>query len=156
MRERTRMYLMETEAVKKLLCEVEVGGFATVNSDNSPYVVPVHFVLYDKKIYIHGSLYGQKIDNIKKNAKTSLTVYKMHEIVINDDIDSCNVNTKYESAIVEGEAKLVEDEIEKVFALSKIISKYTPQLDASKLSSDMVKNVAVVAIEIEKITGKYY
>jgi len=156
MRERTQMYLMETKAAKELLHDVVVGGFATINSDNTPYVVPVHFVLSDNKIYLHGASSGQKIDNIKRNAKASLMVYKMHDIVISGDRVPCNVNTKYESAIVDGEAKIVEDEIEKIFALSKIISKYTPQLDASKLSSDMVKDVAVIAIEIENISGKYY
>ena len=156
MRERTRMYLMETKAAKELLHDVEVGGFATINSDNTPYVVPVHFVLSDNKIYLHGATSGQKIDNIKLNSKASLMVYRMHEIVTNKDSVPCNVNTKYESAIVDGSAKIIDDEIEKIFALSKIISKYTPQLDASKLSSDMVKDVAVIAIEIEKITGKYY
>ena len=65
-------------------------------------------------------------------------------------------NTQYESVILAGQASVVEDPGEKAAALALIVQKYTPQLAGRPLPEGMVAGTAVVKIQPQSLTGKYY
>ena len=57
-----------------LLTKVRLGHLATVDSEGSPYVVPVDYKYVDGSIYFHGASKGQKLENIRKNPKVCFEV----------------------------------------------------------------------------------
>ncbi|MEN6592770.1 MAG: pyridoxamine 5'-phosphate oxidase family protein [Methanobacterium sp.] len=79
------------EQVREILIKEQVGNIATINQDGYPYVVPVHFIYLDGKIYIHGLRKGQKISNILGNEKVCFDVYSMKGLILDDT--PCDVNT---------------------------------------------------------------
>lgn len=109
MQHRMKTHPLTKERANKLLSTSSVGSLATLNSDGSPYVIPVHFLHYNDSIYIHGLPKGQKIDNIKADRRVNITVYKMDALLLDPDGKPCDTNTKYESVIISGTAALVED-----------------------------------------------
>jgi nitroimidazol reductase NimA-like FMN-containing flavoprotein (pyridoxamine 5'-phosphate oxidase superfamily) len=144
------------EKVDKLLSSTATGSLATLNNDGSPYVIPVHFLYYNDAIYIHGLPKGQKIDNIKADPRISMTVYEMDSILLDPNEKPCDTNTKYESVVVSGKAILVDDLEHKKEVLVGIVKKYTPHLAQKELPDNMVKGTAVIKIEMQALTGKYY
>lgn len=156
MQHRMKTHPLSKERVNELLLTSTVGSLATLNEDGSPYVIPVHFLYYKDSIYIHGLPKGQKVDNIKTDSRISMTVYKMETLLLDPDGKPCDTNTKYESVILSGQALLVEDLELKREVLIEITKKYTPQLSEKALPENMVKGTAVIKIEIQDITGKYY
>ena len=58
--------------------------------------------------------------------------------------------------ILAGQASVVEDPGEKAAALALIVQKYTPQLAGRPLPEGMVAGTAVVKIQPQSLTGKYY
>ncbi len=61
MQGRMKQHQLSTEEINDVLKSEQVGRIATHNENGYPYIVPVHYVVYDEKIYIHGLIKGQKI-----------------------------------------------------------------------------------------------
>ncbi len=153
MQGRMKQHQLEIPEIETFLGEQKVGRLATLNADGAPYITPVHFVYIDNAIYIHGLCKGQKIDNIKRDAKVCFEADEMSGLIL--DEKPCDVNTAYRSVIISGTARLVEED-KKITALKGIITKYTPHLSGIALPDNMLKATAVIEITIQQITGKYY
>ncbi len=154
MQNRMKTHSLSNEQVIEILDKAMVGSIATINEDGFPYVVPVHFVYYENKIYIHGLPVGQKVNNLVANEKVGFEVYDMKSLIL--DQKACDINTEYESVIITGIAKLITEYEHKEAILGKIVSKYTPKLSEQKLPDNMVKGTGVIEIKIIECTGKYY
>lgn len=138
---------MSQEMVIALLTRGQVGVLSTISENGYPYGIAVNYVYYQDKIYFHCAKTGQKIDNIKKNPKIAFTVYDSVE-VIGDEL-----NTKYQSVVVFGKAKMIEPTEE---ILLELVKKYS-NLPKEKVQSMINKEInitALVEIEIEHLTGK--
>ena len=156
MQHRMKTHPLTKEKIDKLLSSTSTGSLATLNNDGSPYVIPVHFLYHNDAIYIHGLPKGQKIDNIRADSRVSMTVYEMDSLLLDPSEKPCDTNTKYESVIVSGKAILVDDREHKKGVLAGIVKKYTPHLTQKELPDNMVKGTAVIKIEMQNVTGKYY
>lgn len=158
MQNRMKTHALSEEKLESLLNRTHTGSLATINEDGTPYSTPVHFVYMNKCFYAHGLPKGQKIDNIIRNSKVGFSVFEMIDYILpkegNDN--PCNTNTRYESAIATGTATVIDDFDEKKAALTKVVEKYTPTLNASAIPDKMVAGTAVIKIEVSELTGKYY
>lgn len=149
-----RTHQLTSEEMDQLLTMEQVGRIGTLNDDGSPYVVPVHFVYSDHKIYIHGLSKGQKIGNIARCPQVCFEVDSMSGLLLHDE--PCEVNTAYRSVIINGKARLLESETAKEAALRQIVAKYVPSLQGKDFPAKMLKATAVVEVTIENCTGKFY
>lgn len=156
MQERMKTHELSPEQVDKLFQKALVGRIVTQNPDGYPYAVPIHFVYYKEKIYIHGLSKGQKIDNINRNSKVCFEIDEMIGLMCDGIETACNTNTEFSSIIALGSARLVEDLDYKREVLNKIVDKYTPNFSGSTLPPNMVKSTTVIEINIAECTGKYY
>lgn len=154
MQHRMKEHPLTKEQITELLQAQAVGHFSTIGQDGYPYTCPVHFVYLDEKLYFHGLPKGEKLSNIEKNSKICFETCVMEGLIL--DEKPCDVNTQYESVIVRGEAKVLEDLALKEKALLAVVEKYTPQLLEVGLPPQMVKGTAVVEITIANCTGKFY
>lgn len=154
MQNRMKEHQLNEGQMKEILKKAAVGNFATIDEKGFPYVVPVHFVYYEEKIYIHGLPKGQKINNLNANEKVGFGINEMKSLIMGQN--ACDVNTEYESIIITGTAKLVTDYISKETILGKIVDKYTPIFSQSKLPENMIKGTGIIEIRVLSCTGKYY
>lgn len=155
MQNRMKTHQLTEKEINDLLAYSMVGRLATVSADGIPYVIPVHFAYENQKIYIHGLIKGQKLDNIAANANVCFEVDHFETFIMPPENSPCDVNTQYQSVIVMGTAKLIEGEKEKTEALNYIVEKYTPLL-AGMPFGNAIKATAVIEITVKEITGKYY
>lgn len=155
MQGRMKQHQLSKEEIDEVLEKAEVGRIATHNEDGYPYIVPVHFIVYEGKIYIHGLIKGQKISNLMQNSKVGFEVDEMGEI-IPDNENPCDTNTAFKSVIILGNAKMVDEKILKEGVLHSIVAKYTPQLSHLNFPDKMMKATGVIEITPLEITGKYY
>ena len=155
MQGRMKQHRLSEKEINEVLENAQVGRIATLNENGFPYIVPVHFVMHEENIYIHGLIKGQKIANLIRNNKVGFEVDEMGEI-IPDTENPCDTNTEFRSVIVSGTAKMVEDAVLKEKILQAIVYKYTPQLSHLEFPEKMMKATGVIEISIVEITGKYY
>lgn len=151
---RMKTHQMSETEIASLFTEAQVGRIATIDSNGFPYIAPVHFVYFNSKIYIHGLIRGQKIDNIKNNPKVCFEVDKMERMLL-DDLP-CDVNTEYTSIVAFGMATMIEKHGDKIAVLEKFVEKYVPHLAGKTFPENVVKGTGVIEVAITECTGKYY
>lgn len=156
MQYRMKTHQLSEEKIRQLLERSQTGSLVTLNSDGTPYVTPIHFVHYKNAIFVHGLPKGKKLDNIANDPRVGFCVYEMDMLLLDPNGNPCDTNTKYESVIISGIAKLVDNLEEKSNVLKEIVKKYTPHLVNSEIPSNMIKATAVIRIDLSEITGKYY
>lgn len=156
MQSRMLNHQMTAEDIERLLERAKVGTLATVNSDGTPYITPIHFVRKDGAIYFHGLPAGQKIANLKTTPDVCFNVYEMDKLLLDPEEKPCDTNTKYESITIQGKADFEQDIDKKREILAAIVQKYTPQLAGRDFPPNMLKGTAVIKITPQKITGKYF
>jgi len=156
MQNRMKNHQLDNTEIAELLNTAKVGRFATLNEDGFPYVVAMHFVYHNEKIYMHGLPKGQKIDNINRCSKACFEVDEMFSFITDGVENACDVNTEYNSVVVLGHAVIIDDLNIKRSVLNEIVKKYTPRFSNKELPTGMVMGSAVIEMEILECTGKYY
>lgn len=156
MQHRMKEFQMDQTAVDKVLTENQVGHIATIGADGFPYVAPVFFLYQNGKIYFHGLKAGQKLNNIKSNAAVGFETEEFSE-VIKEDLDCpCDADAVYQSVVVRGNARILDDVTEKEKILRTILKKYAPEYEKTPLSEARIRGTAVVEITPVEVTGKYH
>jgi nitroimidazol reductase NimA-like FMN-containing flavoprotein (pyridoxamine 5'-phosphate oxidase superfamily) len=138
---------MSKEETVSLLERCDEGVLGTIGTNGYPHTVPINYVYYNEKIYMHSAKEGFKLSNIEKNQKVSFTVYD------NVYIDEEKFTTKYESAIVYGIAKVIPGNKE---VLMELIKKYSNSFlnEGFKYVEKSFDTTFLIEITIEHMTGK--
>lgn len=125
------------------------GILSLVNSDGSPYGVPISYV-YDNAghIFIHSALNGHKIDCISHDSRCSFCVVAQDLIVPEE------FTTYFRSVIVTGKVRIITDPEEVRSALICLCDKYCPGIDLTDEINKFIKAVKVLRLDIDEITGK--
>lgn len=147
-------------------------GILSMVDDNEPYGIPLSIARDEDNLYFHSAMDGRKAKILQKNAIVSVafvgdvktpenyTKEELDEIVKDEskvDLLGRSVfTTEYESAIVKGKVKLVEEEEEKVKAMRLICEKYTPtKMDYFNIAiKSGLKTTNLYRVEIEEIKAK--
>ncbi len=150
-----------------------VGRLASIDINGFPQIIPMNFVyvqaekfrdnscnLKEDCIYMHSFLFGEKIDNIRRNSTTGfetdqhlafLPSYYFHPY------DASQADTLYISVVIKGYSYIVEDKEEKALALNSLMEKYQKEGNYEKLHSNMhsVQEVTVIKLIPHNMKGKY-
>ena len=133
-----------------ILRECEYAALATINEDKTPYCIMISPVVMNENIYFHCAKEGQKLDNIAKSPHVCITCAKNTRLVPE------HFTTLYESAVVYGTARLVENDAEKIAALKALCEKYASS-NMSAFEDAIHKSLhrtGICEITIDHITGK--
>ncbi len=134
-----------------LLNRGEYGVLALMEEGGWPCAVPLSYVLLDNGIYFHSARAGQKVDSLARCDKICFTVVGETEPVYDKDF-----STYYESVMVFGRARLVEDAQERYRSLWALAEKYLPE-HMDKADKDIrasFERTAVYRISLDLVTGK--
>jgi uncharacterized protein len=153
-----------------------VGRICSIDIDGFPQVIPMNFVfaktqhemkmnkhstpLNSDAIYMHSHPFGEKIENIKRNSKVGFEVdqhvcflpsYYFHPT------DASQADTLYISVVIKGNAFMIDNAIEKAFALNMLMEKYQTEGVYESLNQSMrsVRAVSVIKVAPQDIRGKY-
>lgn len=144
---RRAQYQMDDCDAERVLAEGEYGFLGTVGEDGVPYVVPVNYCYHNGDIVFHSAREGHKIENIRHNPQVCFAVCANVQLV------SERFSTNYESVIVFGRARMVEDAETKRELLSALVHRLSPGR-AFPCPDGEVDATGVVRITPERITGK--
>ena len=70
--------------------------------------------------------------------------------------DGCNTTTVYESAVIRGKVRVIEDLDKKITVLGAIIAKTVPDRAGFPMKEKMAAAAEVFEISIDSMTGKYH
>lgn len=148
------------------------GVLSLVDDGGEPYGIPLSLVRDGNTLYFHAAKEGRKVELLAKNPQVSVSFVgetKVPEIYSHEELEqivqdqqkagvliSKVFTTEFESAIVTGKVRLLEDDQEKTRALRLICEKYTPtKMAYFPIAVEAgLKRTNVYAIDIETITAK--
>ena len=149
---------LPAEECAAILRDAPCGVLGTAGTDGQPYAVPLSFAYLPApaegapqgRIYAHGAAVGHKLDALAANPRVCLTVVAQSEPVPEKLTD------RFRSAMAFGSARIVESEDEQLLGLVALGEKYAPDLPATvdEGIASTLHRTAVIAIDVEKITGK--
>lgn len=148
------------------------GVVSIIDENNEPYGIPLSMVRDGNNLYFHSALDGKKVKAFEKNSVVSVAFVgqvKVPELFTAGELKEISEDkskaamliskvftTEYESAIVKGKIKIVEDDNEKLSAIRVVCEKYTPEkMNFFNLAIESgLKSVNIYKIEIEEISAK--
>lgn len=138
------------ETVKDILRNEKRCVLSVIGDDGYPYGVPMNFLYAESEntIYFHCAKEGHKIDAIKANPKTCVTIYNQGFQEEGDWV--YNVT----SVIAFGKAEFISDaDIMREKAL-ELAYKYYPTRESAEAELKHLPKMNLIAFRIEHITGK--
>ncbi len=118
--------------------------------DGLPYVVPVCYGYDGEALYFHSAPRGRKLEIIRRNPDVCFQVDVGAQLV--REAAPCRCTMRYRSVIGYGRAHILADPAEKVAGLRALMDHYAD--GEWEFSPDSVERVAVVRIDVDKLTGK--
>ena len=137
------------EEIEEIVKKSKVCRIGLVDGDE-PYILPVCFGYEGNALYFHSAPEGRKIDLIRRNNRACFEIDTDVEIISGEK--PCDWTARYRSVIGTGRAFILEKNEEKRHGLSVIMRQYSPNI--SELRFEKLGSVAVVKIEVDRITGK--
>jgi len=131
-------------------CDVCYVGFS---DDNMPYVLPFNFAIDGEVIYLHSAPEGRKINILKKNNHVCITFSTDHKMYFQHENVACSWGMLFKSVLTWGKVNFITDLKEKELCLNLFMKKYSGK-DNFSYSLPSLKNVNVMKISIDKMTGK--
>ena len=128
------------------------SGVLAVSGDNGyPYTVPLSYVYDNNRIYFHSANEGHKIDAVKRNPKASFC------IICQDIVVPQKYTTYFKSVTVFGEINILDNNKDKMEAITKLAAKYAPLESESSRLAEIEhgwKNFCILCLSIKHISGK--
>ena len=145
--------IQDRNVVEGILRNCRVGRLGTIGSEGHPMVKPLNFVYMEGRIYFHSAREGEKIEDIARDNRVCFEVDSPVEFVKAVG-DPCSADYLYQSVIIKGRSHLVEERGERLAALRGLMEKYQPEGGYGAFPEDKLALTAVVAIDVEEMTGK--
>lgn len=138
-----------TEAFE-ILEKGHLGTLAVNGEEGYPYSVPVNYCMDGENILFHSAMAGYKFDAMKKDPKVSFSV------VLTEEIIQEVFTSTYESAVVFGKVKFIEDEAEKKEKLMILVKRHHGNFveKGQEYVDKAVAETAVIEIIPEHVSGK--
>lgn len=141
---------MDKDFALMVVDKCEYATLAMVDTDGTPYCVPITIARDENTVYFHSAKEGQKIAALKNDPNVCMSC--VGDTLLAKD----KFTTEFESAILRGTAEEVTDDAEKIQGLRLICERHTPtnmhEFDIAIEKS--LFRTAVWKIDIADITGK--
>jgi len=146
--------------IQEFLNQEHVGRISSIDEAGFPQIIPMNFVFLNNSIYMHSHTRGEKLDNVRNNAKVGFEVDKELEFLpsyFSDPKDASLADTLYISVVIKGKGIIIEDRNEKTMALNALMRKYQPEGKYEPLTPDrdVIDAVAIIKVAPYLMTGKY-
>ena len=145
--------ITDKSIIIELLTTCHVGRIGTITHDGYPMVKPLNFVYQENRIYFHTAREGEKIEDIRRDSRVCFEV-DLPIALVKSLASPCRAEYLFQSVIIKGKARLVDDEAERRSALKGLMKKYQPEGGYGDFPQEKLDITGVVRIDIEEIVGK--
>lgn len=147
------LFIEDRKEIDKIIQSCKTCYLA-LSDENVPYVLPMNFALDKDTVILHSAQSGRMWETLKKNSKVCINWTTGEDLAWQDVRVGCSYRVKSKSVIVEGEAEIIDDYEEKYNLLKILMQHYSDR--EFKFNEPAVKNVGIIRVHIQKITGKIF
>jgi len=160
---RSEFNVDDYEAMQELLQTCEYGTLALIDTNGTPYAVPLNFASWEEGIVFHGAQEGKKITLIAQNPKASFSVVKPYAFIpsyFSHTTSACPATQFFGSVLIEGSIAILENTEQKASALNALMQKlqpeghYEPMSPQNPIYTKMLTSTAVFYLKKDKSSFK--
>jgi len=160
---RSEFSVDDYEAMQELLQTCEYGTLALIDTNGTPYAVPLNFASWEEGIVFHGAQEGKKITLIAQNPKASFSVVKPYAFIpsyFSHTTSACPATQFFGSVLIEGSIAILENTEQKASALNALMQKlqpeghYEPMSSQNPIYTKMLASTAVFYLKKDKSSFK--
>lgn len=144
----------DKEVIEEVIGKCNICSVGMVDTDGTPYVIPMNFGYKDNTVYLHSAQEGRSIFILEKNPKVCISFCTDTDLVFQHPKVACSYRMRSQSVIGWGNVAFEEDLHKKVEALNIIMKQYSDK--EFEYSHPSVVNVKIWKVEFEKITCKEF
>ncbi len=147
--------VMGDDDARALLARGFAGRLATVDAAGQPYVTPLLYVWDGSQIWLHNAAArGHLRANIDADARVCFEVDEAGPVFAYGRFE-CDTSVAYESVVVFGRIRVVEDRAAKEAFCRALMAKYAPN-DGSRPQGffPRLAQISVYAVAVERLTAK--
>ena len=163
---------MDKEFGISIIDKSDYGLISMIDEKGQSYGLPLSIARKENTLYFHSAREGKKVRALKANPKVTIAFVgrvNVPENYTEEELDKMNeepsqavqfissvFTTEFESSLVSGSVKLIEEEDEKIKGMRVICQKYTPtKMDYfdTAIKAGLART-DVYSLEIEEITSK--
>ena len=145
--------LTDIEDFVEILDKCKTASIAMIDG-NIPYVLPMNygyeFVEDNLILYFHCAKEGRKLDILRENDRVCFTIFSEGEAVHSEI--PCNSGYYFSSIIGNGKAQVIEDSVEKRYALAKMFAQQAGRM--IEFTDIQASSVCVFKIVSKDYSGK--
>ncbi len=145
---RRKQRALPREAAEQILSAGQYGVLSVYGEEGYPYGVPVNYGYAEGKLLFHCAREGHKLQAIRRNPKVCFTVVSGHTLV--EEEYTC----KYESVVVFGTARVIEERKERHAAMERMMSVLSPDYAGTAIANCGGDGYVMVEITPDHVTGK--
>jgi len=146
-------FLSKDAEMDAIIHEAQVC-YVGMSDGEDPYVLPMNFAYENRKLYLHADTHGKKLDIIRNNPSVCVNFNTGNELFYRHKEVGCSWGMKYKSVNLHGKVRFVEEYDEKYRIMKLVMKKYSGE--EYEFSVPSIKNVVIMCIDVEKLTGKVY
>ncbi len=145
--------LSKTEEIEHIINDAQVC-YLGMSENNIPYVLPMNFANEPGVLYLHAAPEGHKLEVLAANPNVCININIGNELFHRHKEVGCSWGMKFKSVNIFGKAVFIEDYAEKYRIMQLFMIKFSGE--SYEFSEPSIRNVAIIRVEVGKITGKVY
>ena len=148
-------HLLPEERARDVLARGFCGRLATTGADGYPYCVPLLYVVMDDEVYVHNTaVRGHLRMNVEHDSRVCFEIDQPGEVFAYGRFE-CDSSVAYESVVLFGKIRVIEDRAQKQRFCEMLMAKYAkPEWERPKGFFPRLDQITVYAIVVERMTGK--
>ncbi len=142
------------QAVVAQILDAGLVAHVGISHEGAPVVIPMAYARIDDTVYLHGSVASRMMRNLRSGDPMCVTVTVIDGIVLARS--AFNMSMNYRAVVIQGAARLVTDDAERMAAFRAIMDHFVPgHWDNVRPPNEReLRQTMVVAADLEEASAK--
>jgi len=146
--------ITDKKEIEEIISHCDVCFVGMIETDGSPYVIPMNFGYAEGELILHSGPEGKKISLLGLNNRVCVTFCSDRKLVYQHPDVACSYSMLSKSVLCKGSVTFIEDLTEKETAMNLTMKHYTDR--TFKYSKPALTNVKVWRVTIDQMTAKAF
>jgi len=147
--------ITDKKEIEDIITHCDVCFVGILESDGSPYVIPMNFGYAAGEIILHSGPEGKHLSLLTLDNRVCVTFCSERKLVYQHPDVACSYSMNSKSVLCKGRVTFIEDLAEKEAAMNLTMKNYTDRT-TFKFSKPALVNVKVWRVTVDEMTAKAF
>ena len=146
--------ITDKKEIEEIISHCDVCFVGMIETDGSPYVIPMNFGYSDGEIILHSGQEGKHLNLLKLSNRICVTFCSERKLVYQHPVVACSYSMLSKSVVCKGSVSFVEELAEKERTMNLVMKKFSDR--TFKYSTPALTNVKIWRVNVDEMTGKAF